>query len=556
MTTQPDLWAWATKPLPDKLPDDSPVEGCTRPDTPALSLSARGPPAARTRRVRDEEVAGGSPGKIVRPGADYIYDSRVLARLPSTTLLASPSFRALALALLGLWGAYQCLWNPAGQNIAGDEHIYVTAGWQYIHGDFAHNLEHPPTAKYIFGIAQLAAGQGTLGPRLVVGVMVLAGGVILLLWLRAAIGWWAGLAAAALWWVAPRGGASFRVDRLAMLDPVMTFFALAALAAAWMWMHSGRLWWVPVSAALMALSVTSKVSTLVMLPAFLVLPLLYRRPKSLIVGGLVWIATFGIVVIALYAPVGMVNAISYMLEFQSAHNASGHSMTISGHVYEFAPWWANLWFMMRGLGPVVLVVVAAGVIAALVIHPDRLVAYLGIVVILLAIFYMGVSKVALGGYYYAFMPFLIALCGIGYGRLSEVRPRVVTATVTLVAFVAAATPSVNLSRTIWEVEPSGIARVPAVLETHGIGAKEKVLFVGCPSSVYHPYMDGRGTSDLKRGPFAAVVQGKDPRGTSAEPLRKLISDQPEQFQQFRAGNLVVWIPSGQIVVDKGSFAVR
>ena len=108
------------------------------------------------------------------------------------------------MAVFGLRGVYQCLWNPAGQNIAGDEYIYAKAGWLYVHGDFAHNWEHPPTAKYIFGIAQVVVGHGTIGPRLVVGVMVLAGGVILLLWLRVAVGWWVGLTAAALWWITPR----------------------------------------------------------------------------------------------------------------------------------------------------------------------------------------------------------------------------------------------------------------------------------------------------------------------------------------------------------------
>ncbi len=241
------------------------------------------------------------------------------------------------MAVFGLWGVYQCLWNPAGQNIAGDEYIYAKAGWLYVHGDFAHNWEHPPTAKYIFGIAQVVVGHGTIGPRLVVGVMVLAGGVILLLWLRVAVGWWVGLTAAALWWITPRAGASLRIDRLAMLEPVMAFFALAALAAAWMWIHSGRLWWVPVSATLMALSVTSKVSALILLPVFLVLPLLYRRAKSILVGGLLWMAIFGIVVVALYAPMGMVSAIDYMLEFQGAHNASGHRLMISGQIYQFPP---------------------------------------------------------------------------------------------------------------------------------------------------------------------------------------------------------------------------
>ena len=84
----------------------------------------------------------------------------------------------------------------------------MTAGWDYVHGDFTQNLEHPPTAKYLYGLAQLVFGQGILGPRLVVSLMAFAAGIILLLWLRTEVGWWAGLAAAGVWWITPRGGAS------------------------------------------------------------------------------------------------------------------------------------------------------------------------------------------------------------------------------------------------------------------------------------------------------------------------------------------------------------
>ena len=204
------------------------------------------------------------------------------------------------------------------------------AGWDYVHGDFTQNLEHPPTAKYLYGLAQRVFGQGILGR---------------------ASSWPHGFRGrdhpAA---VAPDRGRLVgrsrsrrrlvdhttrrrepRIDRSAMLDPVMTFFALAALAAAWALARSGRSWWAPVSAALMALSVTSKVSAAVILPTFLIILLLLRdRPRVMIRGSLLWASTFVVAVVALYAPLGMVRAVRYMVKFQGEHNASGHSVIVAG----------------------------------------------------------------------------------------------------------------------------------------------------------------------------------------------------------------------------------
>ncbi len=82
----------------------------------------------------------------------------------------------------------------------------------------------------------------------------------------------------------------------------MTAFAVLAVATAWVWIRGDRWWLAPVSGALMALSVTSKVSTVVLLPAFLLLPVLFRAWRRLLVGGAMWAVAFGIVFLVSYVP--------------------------------------------------------------------------------------------------------------------------------------------------------------------------------------------------------------------------------------------------------------
>ncbi len=70
-----------------------------------------------------------------------------------------------AVVLAALFVAY---WHVGRQRTDVDEDVYVRAGWQYVHGVFTLNLEHPPTAKFLFGLAELVVGSPTtLGPRIV-----------------------------------------------------------------------------------------------------------------------------------------------------------------------------------------------------------------------------------------------------------------------------------------------------------------------------------------------------------------------------------------------------
>lgn len=458
--------------------------------------------------------------------------------------------RATALVLLAVWALYQCGWNLLGHNVHGDESIYVRAGWAYLHGDFSANREHPPTAKYLFGLAQLVTGQGVLGPRLLVGALVLAVGVTFFWWLRREVGFWTGLLAAATWLLTPRGFLGTRVDRYALLDPVMIAFAVLALAAAWAWIRTDRWWLAPLSGVLLAMSVTSKVSTIVLLPAFVLLPLLHLRPRRLFTGGVGWLVAFVVTAVALYAPMGIRSAITYMVRFQDGQNEHGHPISIAGQIHTFAPWWANAWFLWTGVGAVTSVVLVVGLVAALAIRPDRLVAYLGTALALLVVFYTVVAHIALANYYAAWMPLLVALSSIGIGRLATVVPRPVGLVAAGLLVLALVVPAVGESVTVARTHPSGIALVDRWLDEHG-RASGGVLFAAATPTLTDPYFAGRGSMEPDDGPFVAVVVGNDRRFPPSAEVRSFLEAQADRLDRTEVDGFAVWTPRSGVVEEAG-----
>ena len=461
----------------------------------------------------------------------------------------APALRLGALVVVALWALYQCFWNLLGHNVHGDESIYVRAGWSYLHGDFSANREHPPTAKYLFGAAQFVFGRGVLGPRIVVGVLVLAVGVTLFWWFRRELGYWSGLLVAAVWLLTPRAFLGTRVDRYALLDPVMIAFAVFALAVAWAWIRSDRVWLAPLSGVLFAVSVTSKVSTIVLLPAFLLLPLLFRQPWRILVGGSAWLIAFVLATVALYAPMGMRSAIVYMVQFQNGQNEHGHPLSIAGSVHTFAPWWANAWFLWSGVGAVTTTVLVLGLIAALALRPDRLVAYLAVALGLLVVFYTVVAHIALANYYAAWMPLLIALAAIGITRLATRTPRPIGGIVTAVLVVALLVPSAAESTTIARTHPDGIARVDAWLDGHG-RATGGVLFAAATPTLTDPYFAGRGSMEPDDGPFVAIVVGDDRRFPPSDEVATFLDEHADELRRTTVDGFTVWTPRSGVVEER------
>lgn len=473
-------------------------------------------------------------------------------------IVAGRPLQVISFVLVFAWGLYQSAWNISRANMMADEPIYASAGWSYLHGDFSPNLEHPPTAKYLMGLAQLLLGEGIFAARVLEVVIVMAGGLITFLWMRREIGWYGGLLASGMWLLLPRGilDDPTRIDRLALLDPIMVFFAVAAMASAWKWIRTEHWWWIAISGALMALSVTSKVSTAVILPAFLLLPLMFRRFKEAAMGGAIFVAAFAAFFLAVYAPLGVRSAVTYMLTFQGDHAARGHIIEVAGVVSMFPPWWAGLWFQVQGTGTLLTGVVIVGVLCALAVKPDRLVVFIATVGALLLSFYLFIASVTLPAYYYAWMWPVYVLAAIGYVRLASIRPRPLALAAVGMAVAVLAFTGARLSLATAYIRPEGIARVDAELDRAQLDG-DRLLIGRVSPSTYIPFFGDDATLDAGAGPFDAVFIGEDDRYPIDPRLLDFVAMNPEGFDSIDLDGSLLLIPvSGDLVQSATGYSIE
>ncbi|MCM6762434.1 glycosyltransferase family 39 protein [Rathayibacter sp. ZW T2_19] len=460
-----------------------------------------------------------------------------------------------ALLVTALWGLLQCFGNVGAANISSDEPVYLSAGWEYLHGDVSANLEHPPTAKYVLGLAQLLLGEGLVAGRLAAGAATFLTGAILWFWLKRELGPVLALIPAGLFLLFPRTtptGVS-RIDRFALLEPFMILFAVAAMAAAWAWARRDairpRPWLMPLAGALLALSVTSKLTTLVLAPVILI-PLLMVGSRSLrraLIGAAGFSAAFVAAAVLAYLPVHPVEAIRYLVEFQSEHNADGHLIDVAGGAYLFPPWWANLWFTAVGLGPAALAVLIAGGVLAL-LAPERraLVLYLGSATALLLVFHLLISSVALPHYYAAWAWLLCAIAGVGVAealRGGVVLPRRVARPIALLLVAASAVIAAVGSVGVLQERPSGVALVADALRERGLD-EGLVLVQGMSSGVYAPYLGDRFTTDPdSEGVVAIAIQ---------ESARFPVVPEVEEYLAGRgAADEVLRLDDVELVITRG-----
>jgi 4-amino-4-deoxy-L-arabinose transferase-like glycosyltransferase len=110
------------------------------------------------------------------------------------------------LALLGLLvvSAYVHLGRLAAVEWKNDEVGYRNAGVAYTGGDFTLNREHPFLVKYLYGVAERLLGDGSpTAVRAVSGVAAILTGLVLVALVRQVAGIWTGLLAGMLWTVLP-----------------------------------------------------------------------------------------------------------------------------------------------------------------------------------------------------------------------------------------------------------------------------------------------------------------------------------------------------------------
>jgi len=456
-------------------------------------------------------------------------------------------------------------WNLGRQRVDVDEDVYVRAGWQYLHGVFSLNAEQPPVAKYLYGLGQLLVGrEGALGARIVAATASLVTGLLLFVWFRRPVGFPGAIIAAGLWWLTPRAngaawadpgsGVATRIDRTGLLEPIMMVFAIAALFAAWKWITTSSRWrwcWAAGAGVLLAASVTSKVSTAVLVVAIVALPLLFRRWWEFLTGGLIAAAAFVATFLALYLPVGL-HRFFYMLQFQSGQVSNGHTISLLGQTYQFAPWWANFVYLLQGTSRWLVPVLVIGVLAAFVFRPDRLVLYLTIALASIVVFYVR-SDVALAHYYYAWMPLVIALVGIGLGRAGWPPTRTAWSWVRTVAvavvLLLSVVPAVRLGAAVVQARPAGIARLEAALRARGVD-RGTILFTKYNLVQWQPFVGKRGTWASDADDITAVVQGVDPRFPVKPGIRQYLETHADDLTHFTVDDLNVWVPKTGALVER------
>jgi len=461
------------------------------------------------------------------------------------------------LALVAAWGLYQSAWNLFRANVQTDEPAYQQAGWGYLHGNFTGNVQHPPLAKYLMGLAQLAFGEGVEAARIPIAVLSVLGGLVMFLWLRRDLGWYSGVLAAGMWWLLPRGitGDPTRIDRLALLDGPMAVFCLAGLWAGWRWASGGRWPWIVAAGILMAASVTSKEASAVVVPVFIVLPILFRRWWGLLWGGLLFAAAFAATFVLVYLPFGVVGAVRYMIDFQSEHAHDGHTVTVAGAVYQFPPWWANLWFENAGTGGAVSVILCAGLLCAIVIRPGRLVLVLALALTAFLVFFVVIASVALAEYYFAWMPILTLLAAVGITRLATVVPvrwigRSFAALLVVLVLVSAARFSVTTAH----IRKEGLARVQGVLD-RSHRSDVRIFSAGFAPSAVSANFGDQVSVFADTGPFGAIVIGDDPRYPLDAVLAGFLREHPDEFRQVDLDGTELYLPRGQFQLDGDHYEV-
>ncbi|MFC4245175.1 ArnT family glycosyltransferase [Gryllotalpicola reticulitermitis] len=422
-------------------------------------------------------------------------------------------------------------------NIAGDEVTYATAGWQYLHGTFTANLEHPLTGKYLIGVAELAVGHLSVTvSRLVTATMSFAAAVVIWLWMRREFGSLLAIVPAGFALLLPvfdpDGNPYDRIERMAMLDPIMAAFLVAASATIWQWHRTERWVWLVLSGVAFGLAITSKAPALAILPAFAVVIWTPRwRSYRAAVPALVWGAVAVVTGWLSYLPAGPVRAITYMLKFQSSANATGHATVIAGKTYLHAPWWGVLWFGAHGLGALATIVVLAGIAAALVVPGHQLLSWFLFAATLCSVgFFALIAHDALPYYYEDIAWSAIPLAGIGVVKLYQLRRRhwrgVAVGLATVLLALAAVTVVVQL-REVVTLRPYGIARVEPVLQSAGVTGSDRVLIVQASPSTDSPYLGNNLETDPAAGPFRAIVIQQDHRFPMPPQVRAYLAAHPE-----------------------------
>lgn len=448
---------------------------------------------------------------------------------------------AAACVLVGAWALFQNFFKIGTAPILADEPVYTTAGWRYLYGKVSSpppfrsqaatpaNFEHPPLAKYLFGLAQRLSGTpGDLtASRCVSAAATVLAAVVAGVWLARAAGRWPGLLAAGLLAVLPQpaGGSDGRFGRFAMLDPLATLFMVLSVVLAWEWFrqgsrqgsrsrqpsrqsprrwsrqpsrqwsrlgsrqsqlqssrHSGRRAWVLAVATGGAVALAAGAKENGWLgavgPVVLILVSAARsRRGSVIRARLAQTAAAVVVAVAgfaaLYLPISdPISAIRYLVGFQTTHSSDGHLVGFAGRVTSRPPWWANLWFAGHGYGSVLSGFIVVAALCAVVLRRDLLVGWCAASLAAPFVFHCFIAHVALSFYWVMWTPMVLVLAALGVcevvGRAARVRrwPVPLAAATAVALLLVPELEGVEESVATAQIHPVGPEALPALMAGH------------------------------------------------------------------------------------------
>ena len=371
--------------------------------------------------------------------------------------MSAPAVRSLAFGAVLLAAVLTATVRLGTATWHMDELIYRDAGLGYFRGDFSALTGHPPLGPYLYGLAALLGDSRPGAVRAPAVVASLGTGLVLFAFGRYLAGFWSGLAAFAIFALLPCTGwagperLALRIDRFALLDPLMGFFQTLALWLGWRWRDHGGHGRAAATGVALALAATSKVLGALVAPVILAAVLLHRGRRAMLE-----CATFaGTVVVAaalVYVPFGQAApaAIAAMVAMQSAHRAAGHPTIVADTFYLHPPWWTLLWWEWRGSGTPTVLGLAGAAVAALVVVPRAVCVYLLASIATTFGFLTLVAGIALSHYVYDWQAPLALLAGLALVALwrGGRSARVVAGGLLVLLAIGAATTAARLTQLV------------------------------------------------------------------------------------------------------------
>jgi hypothetical protein len=252
--------------------------------------------------------------------------------------------------------------------------------------------------------------------------------------------------------------------------------------------------------------------------------------------------------VAVYLPAGL-SALRYMVDFQSAHNDSGHLVAVGSYVGEFPPWWANAWYMATAVGGAGMLVLTVGTVAACAIaRPRRLIGLLAAAIGMLMVLHMLVMNVALSQYWYAWLWPTAVLAGLGivalYRRGGAYR---------YVSWALVAALTVSGVQSVVDVagqRPSGMALVDAARAADP-GPDGAILVTGGAPWDWQPFLEQTPVTAVEEVAAAQVTAIVVKRSRARPPDPRVLELTEREGRRIDIDDVELYLFEGPLRIENG-----